>query len=373
MSIDIKPVTTRRERKIFVKLPWKIYKDDPQWVPPLIIDRMNFLDPKKNPYFKHSQVQLFLAYKDGELAGRISAHENRNHNKKYNDKAGFWGFFECINDQDVADALLDATVQWLKSRGLTSMRGPAMFSVNEECGLLIDGYDTPPSIMMTHNPPYYPHLLETYGLKKATDMFAYKLFSKNKFSDVIIKRAQQARQNPNYRFRTIDMKNLTAEIKGLHRVLSEAWEENWGSVFMTEEEILHLASEMKPVIDKDFFFIAEDKEGPVGFCVFIPDLNQAIKKANGRLFPFGLIKILWYKNKITSGRIPLMGVLKEHRHQGIDAVFYHDAYTVGVSKGITHGEASWILENNVPMNKALEKMGATIYKKYRMYDYDISR
>ncbi|MBN1153429.1 GNAT family N-acetyltransferase [candidate division KSB1 bacterium] len=372
MSIVIKPVTTRKETKEFVKLPWKIYKDDPQWVPPLIIDRMNFLNPHKNPYFKHSQVQLFLAYKDGELVGRISAHENKNHNRKYNDKVGFWGFFECINDQEVANALLDAAVKWLQNQGLTSMRGPVMFSVNEECGLLIDGFDSPPSIMMTHNPPYYSALLETYGFKKATDMYAYKLFSKNQFAEVIEKRANQAKQNPNYTFRTIDIKNLEGEIKGLHRVLSEAWQENWGSVSMTEEEILHLANEMKPVIDKDLFFIAEDKHGPVGFSVCIPDMNQAIRRANGRLFPCGLIKILWYKRKITSGRVPLMGVLKEHRHQGIDAVFYYDTLTVGRSKGITDGEASWILENNVPMNKALERMGATIYKTYRMYEYDIS-
>jgi len=373
MSVVIKPVTTKSEKKKFVKLPWKIYKDDPNWVPPLIIDRMNFLNPKKNPYFKHSQVQLFLAYKDGELVGRITAQENNNHNKKYNDNTGFWGFFECIDDQEVANALLDASSQWLKDRGLSSMRGPFMFSVNEECGLLVDGFDTPPSILMTHNPPYYAKLLNTYGFKKATDMYAYQLFSKDTFHKVIFKRAEQARKSGKYTFRTINLKDLPGEIKGLHRVLSEAWEENWGSVFMTDEEILHLADEMKPVLDKDFFFIAENEEGPVGFCVFIPDMNEAIRKANGRLLPFGLIKILLHKNKIKSGRIPLMGVLKEHRHNGIDAVFYVDTYNTAKKKGIERGEASWILENNVPMNKALQKMGATIYKTYRIYEYDLNK
>ncbi len=371
MSVTIKPVNSRCYRKKFIKLPWKIYREDPNWVPPLIIDRMAFLNPKKNPYFEHSQVQLFLAYKNGKLAGRISAHENRNHNAKYHDTTGFWGFFECINDQEVANALFDAAVTWLRLRDLSSALGPANFSVNEEFGLLVDGFDTPPCIMMLHNPPYYQTLLENYGFKKAHDLYAYELYDKSGLPDTVVQRAIALKESGEYTIRNVRLKELEKEVSGLHHVLTEAWQENWSSVPMTEEEILHLAKDMKPVLDEEFFLIAEKDGKAVGFSVFIPDMNEAIRHANGRLFPFGLLKILWYKRKIRSGRVPLMGVLKEHRHKGIDSAFYYETYVRGRVRGYQRGEASWILETNAPMNKALQKLGAKIYKIYRMYEYKI--
>jgi len=372
MSITIQPVTTKKDRKKFVKFPWKINKDDPNWVPPLIIDRMMFLNPDKNPYFKHSKVQLFLAIKDGEIVGRISAHENKNHNKKYNDKTGFFGFFECINDQKVANHLLEATVNWLKQQGLDSIRGPANFSVNEEFGILVDGFDTPPCIMMTHNPPYYVTLLENFGFTKAHDLFAYELFNKGGLPQIVIERALNVKKSNEYTFRNINLKEFDKEVRGVHHVYSEAWKENWGSVAMSEDEFAHLAKDMKTVLDKELVMIAEKDGKVVGFSVAIPDMNEALKHANGRLLPFGLLKILWYKRKIHTVRVPLMGVVKEHRHKGIDSAFYYDSFLVGTAKGYTRGEASWILESNVPMNKALQRLGAKIYKTYRMYDYKIA-
>jgi GNAT superfamily N-acetyltransferase len=333
---------------------------------------MDFLNPGKNPYFSHSNVQLFMAYRDDKPVGRISAHENNQHLKVYKDDAGFFGFFECINDQETANALFGAASNWLREKGLKTMRGPASFSVNDEIGLLIDSFDKPPVLMMTYNPPYYVDLIEGYGFRKAQDLWSYLIFDENGIPDTVYRLAETALNDPNLVVRTVDMKNFGREVERAKKVYNRAWAENWGSVPMTDEEFDRLAKELKLVLDPDLAFIAEYNGEPVGISITLPDMNQAIKYANGRLFPFGLLKILWKKRKIETVRVLIMGVLKEYRYRGIDSVFYVRTYENGVKKGFKKGELSWILESNRVMNRILKKMGAKVYKTYRIYDFSLS-
>ncbi|MDZ7261526.1 MAG: N-acetyltransferase [candidate division KSB1 bacterium] len=341
-SIQIVPVTTKKEKMDFIKFPWKIYRDDPYWVPPLIIDMKTMMNPKKCPFFLHSEAEFFLARRNGQTVGRVAAILNNRHIQVHKENLGFFGFFECIKDQSVANKLFDTVAEWARKKGLERLRGPANYSQNETCGLLVDGFDRSPVIMMTYNPPYYVDLVETYGFRKA--------------------RAGAT-------IRTINLKDFWGEVERVKKVYNTAWSPNWGFVPLTDEEIEHLAKELKPVLDPDIVFMAEVNGEPVGFSLAIPDFNQALKHVkNGRLFPFGLLKILWYKRKIDGVRVIIMGVIPQYQKRGIDNVFYLETYRRGVAKGYKWGEFSWILESNVMMNRAAQMMGAHIYKTYRMYE-----
>lgn len=370
--VEIFPVENKNDLNDFIKLPWKIYKNDPQWVPPLISQQKANLDKNKHPFFEHSEADLFIARRGKKTVGTIAAILNNRHNETHNENIGFFGYFETIEDYQVAEKLLDKVMEWGKNKKLDCIRGPESYSQNETCGLLIDGFDTAPVILMSHNPKYYQDFIEQYGFTKAMDLWAWEMNAdKTPMPDRIIKVVQRIKERSEFKFRKISKKNLTTEIELVKQVYNNAWEKNWGFVPMTEHEIEHTADELKQIVDEDIVYFAELDGKPVGFSLACPDINQALIKLNGRLFPFGVFKLLWHARKINRLRVIIMGVIPEYRNKGIDSVFYLDTYQNAVAKGYNWGEFSWILENNDPMNTALKNIGATVYKTYRIYEKKI--
>jgi len=326
------------------------------------------LDPKKNPFFEHGSVELFLAYRGGEPVGRIAAVENTLHNEIHSDRMGFFGQFECLEDEEASRALLDQAATWVRARGLTTIRGPVNFSLNEESGLLVDAFDDPPAILMTYNPPYYQQLLESWGLEKAKDLWAW-VGEKKGFDQARFGRLEKliARSPHDIRVRPLDMKNFQREVELVRDLYNQAWEANWGFVPMTDAEVDHMAKGLKPVVDPNLALIGEIDGKPAGFSLSLPDINQAIAGINGRLLPFGFLKFFMGMKKITRLRIITLGLLPEYRRSGLDALFYLETFKRGTAKGY-YGESSWILEDNTLMNRSLEKMGFKVYKTYRLYD-----
>ncbi len=368
-DVTIKPVQSKRDLKTFIKLPWEIYAGDPNWVPPLIMDMKNLLDKEKNPFWKHSEGEYYIAWRDGQPVGRIAAIINDNHNTFHEEKVVFFGFFESINDENVAHKLLDTVEKWGKERGMTIMRGPMNPSTNDSCGFLLEGFNSPPVVMMTYNPRYYLDLMEAYGLKKAKDLYAYFMDSSVPIPDKVKHIAELIRKRNNISIRSANLKKWDQELHLVKQIYNDAWSKNWGFVPFTDEEIDHIAKDLKPIIVPELAIVAEIEGEPAGFSLSIPDYNQAlIHVRNGRLFPTGLAKLLWYKRKIDTIRVIIMGVRHKYRKMGIDAVFYYETYTRGINMGYYKGEFSWILEDNAPMNHTLEKLGSWVYKKYRIYE-----
>jgi GNAT superfamily N-acetyltransferase len=372
MSIKIRTVESRKDLMQFIKFPWKIYKNFQYWVPPLIMDRKKMFDKKKNPFYKHSEVQLFLAEKNGEITGRIAAIKNDLHNIHHNDNTGFFGFFESINDQQAANALFDSVKEWLKKRGLTSMRGPANPSSNDEYGMLIDGFDDYPRLLMPYNPKYYLDLCENYGLKKAKDLYAYKIeHDKMMTSDKLKRVAEISRQRYKVNITQLNMKKFNSELEKVKYVYNKAWEPNWGFVPMTNEEIDAMAKDLKPIVEPSIVLFAEIDSKTVAFALVMPDYNFIFKKLNGKLFPFGFIRLMTEKKKIKWARIIALGVIPEFQRKGIDSVLYWEIVNRSDILGIHLGEASWVLEDNEMMKRGLDVMNAHVYKKYRMYEIKI--
>ncbi len=367
-TIEITRVTSKKDLKDFIKLPWKIYKNDPNWVPPLISQQKANFDKKKHPFFEHSEADFFIARKGKELVGTIVAILNNRHNKVHEENVGFFGFFETVQDYNVAEKLLDTVMDWAKSKKLDYIRGPENYSQNEVSGLVVDGFDSPPAILMAHNPPYYKDFLEQYGFTKAMDMWAYCMDKDTQIPERLIKVVERIKARSDVTFRNINKKILNKEVEKVKYVYNHAWEKNWGFVPLTDREIDHIADELKPIVDPDIVFFAEKDGEPIGFSLAAPDINQALQKINGRLFPFGIFKLLYHARKINRLRVIIMGVVKEYRNKGIDSVFYLDTYRKGVEKGYNWGEFSWILETNDPMNTALRNIGAKVYKTYRIYE-----
>lgn len=369
MAIKIRKVESKKDLMIFIKLQWKFYENYPNWVPPLIMDRMKLLNRDKNPFYRHSEIEMFLAKKNGELVGRIAAIKNDIHNQVHNDKVGFFGFFEAIDDQEVADALFKTAGEWLKSKGLTEMRGPANPSSNDEYGLLIEGFNYPPVMLMTYNPEYYIKLCEGYGLKKAKDLFAYKL-DYNKVSNINkIERVQEiAKKRYNLKISHLNMKNFDEELRKVKYVYNKAWAPNWGFLPMTDQEIDAMAKDLKMLVVPELVLFGEINGQVVGFSLTMPDYNQIFKKMNGHLFPFGFIKLLTQRKKITLARVLTLGVIPEYQKRGLDAVFYYEIVHRAHKLGMDLGEAGWILEDNEMMNRGALMMEGELYKKYRLYE-----
>jgi len=345
-------------------------------VPPLRRDVHTLLDRSKNPFFEHGEAEYFLATRAGAVVGRITAASNTLHNQIHEDKVGFFGFFECENDQAIADALFDAAAGWLRARGFDTMRGPASFSVNDECGLKVDGFDTPPTIMMPHNPPYYVPLVEHAGFEKAKDLLIYQggdlTFRAYKPVHERLTRAVSIMQSRmGVTLRPINMKRFHEEIELIKALYNRSWEKNWGFVPMTDHEIDHLAKQFKPVIVPDLITFAEKDGVPVGFSLAIPDFNVIFRSnRQGRLTPTVVVRLLWAlkREKLRRCRIPLLGVVPEFRGRGLDSVLYHAVWTKAAEHGIYWGEGGWILEDNPAMNLGLSKMGFVVYQTLRMYD-----
>jgi len=372
MSIKIRTVQSRKDLIQFIKFPWRIYKENEYWVPHLIMDRKKMFDKKKNPFYKHSEAELFLAEKNGEITGRIAAIKNDLHNIHHNDNTGFFGFFECINDQQVANSLFDAVKDWLKAKGLTSMRGPANPSSNDEYGMLLEGFDDYPRLLMPYNPKYYLDLCENYGLKKAKDLYAYRIEHDKMMKSEKLKRVSEiSRQRYRVNIAQLNMKKFNSELEKVKYVYNKAWEPNWGFVPMTNEEIDAMAKDLKPIVEPSLVLFAEIENKTVAFALVMPDYNFIFKKLNGRLFPFGFIKLMTDKKKIKWARIIALGVIPEFQKKGIDSILYWEIVNRADKVGIRLGEASWVLEDNEMMKRGLEVMNADVYKKYRMYEIKI--
>jgi GNAT superfamily N-acetyltransferase len=334
----------------------------------------NLLDREKNPFFKRAEADYFIAERqDGRSAervvGRIAAIHNRAHNEFHEDKVGFFGFFECIDDQGVADQLFETAADWLRQRGLDTIRGPASFSTNDECGLLVDGFETPPTILNPHNPRYYIRLIEGAGFTRAKDLLQWQSISPE-LPERLNRAAAKVQDRLKIKLRSIDMKRFKEEIDLIKPLYNGAWERNWGFIPMTDAEIDHLVDQLKPIVVPELVVFAERQGKPIGFAAAIPDMNVAFSEnRSGRLFP-GILKILWrWKvKKINRLRIMLLGVLKEYRGTGAAELMYHWIWTKGTEIGFNWGEAGWILEDNVPMTKGLEFMGFEPYKRLRLYD-----
>lgn len=366
-------VSVKRDLTRFIKFQWEVYRGNEFWVPPLVAERKKILDRSKNPFYRHAEMELFLVERGGELAGRIAAIINHSHNSFHNENVGFFGFFESVNDHAVAMALFDAARGWLRSKGVASMRGPANPSSNDDWGLLIDGFQESPAIMMPYNPPYYPQLFEAYGLNKVVDLFAYEVKKERMEVGRVVRLAALVRQRTSARIRTFDMGNFIREVNLVKDVYNNAWSSNWGFVPLTDEEIDYLAADLKQIVDPDLALFAEVNGRVVGFALALPDFNQVLKKIpSGRLFPFGLVKILLYRSKIDSVRLLITGVIKEYQRRGIDSLLYTEIFERGTQKRIYRGEASWILEWNKMMNNGLEAMNARRTKTYRLYEMGIT-
>jgi len=363
----VRPVRTAADLSRFIAFPYRLHRGDPLWVPPLRMDVRTLLSRKKNPFFQHSEAEYFLAERAGEMVGRIAAIHNRAHNGFHGESIGFFGFFECVDNQEVADALFAVAADWLKARGLTAMRGPASFSTNDECGLLVDGFDTPPTLLNPHNPPYYVRLVERAGFAKARDLLQYQS-TNPALPERLVQAAQLMAERKRIKLRRIDMKHFDDEVERIKGVYNAAWERNWGFVPLTDPEIDHLAKQLKPVVVPDLVVFAERDGHVIGFGAALPDLNVALKRnPSGRLFP-GILKVLWAARKITRVRILLLGVLKAYRMSGADALMYHWIWEKGRALGYNWGEAGWILEDNAAMINAAERLGFRPYKTLRLYD-----
>jgi len=363
-------VNTKKQLDEFIMLPFDLYNDDEYWVAPLISDTKKHLDTKKNPFFEYAESQYFLAFIDNTVVGRISAHTNPNHNHFHNEKKGFFGFFECIDDQEVADLLFLEAEKWLLEKDCDIISGPFNFTTNDECGLLIDGFASSPFIMMTYNHSYYPNLLENYGFKKEMDMYAWFLES-NSMPKFLEKVGLKMEKNSQFSIRCLDKKNLKKDIATVFTIYQKAWERNWGFVPMTKSEFDKLVETLLPIVDNELVLIAEVDGKPAGFSVALPDYNIILKKIRGKINPITLIKIMLQKKKISSARIITMGVVHEFQGIGIDSLFYYYTWKFCLSKGINKGEFSWVLETNTMMNKIAKHLGASIHKTYRIYDKKI--
>jgi GNAT superfamily N-acetyltransferase len=382
VSVEVRPVSSRRDLTRFIKLPWRLYRNEPNWVPPLISERRQFLDPARNPFFEHAEAQYLLAWRNGEVVGRISAHIDRNFNEFQQNDWGLFGFFEAEDDPEVAGALLEAAAAWLRERGRDRMVGPMDFTTNDECGLLVEGHDRPPMILQGWHHPYYQRLLEAHGgagLTKAMDLYMWelrldKVEDKGGFHPLIHEMAQKVRTEHGVTVRNMRKRDIEEEIERFLEVYNAAWERNWGFVPLKDDEVRHYAKQLKPILDEHWAWIAERDGEVLGAALSLPDVNVCLAHMNGRLLPFGWAKFLYHRRKIDRIRVFALGVKPEYQHLGIAAAFYieHLRGAADDRDRVWWGEMGWILETNEPMNRAMEGMGGRIVRRYRLYEKPLS-
>ena len=364
-------MTSRRERDAFIKFQWEIYPNDPAWVPPLIIERKAFLDRKHHPFYRHGDVALFLAWKNGKIVGRIMASDDPNYNSLHETNVGCFGLFECIDDHDVAAALFDTAASWLRNKGRTEMMGPIDYSTNYVCGLLIDGFQFPPTILTAHNPPYYAQLIERGGFAKAKDWYAWWFAKPVGAAARLRPLAERFRKRWPVVIRPGNLKNIREESRRLRKIYNQAWEKNWGFVPFTEAEMEFMTHELKQLVIPEFTLIAEIGDEPVGFILCVPDINVALRYINGRLttfgLPIGLVKLLYHKSRTRTARLIALGVIEKYRRAGIAEMLVLRIVEDAMIKRGFRGELSLTLEDNFTINRFLEAIGASRYKTYRIY------
>lgn len=373
-ALSVRPVAGRRELRQFILLPFRLYEGAEQWVPPLISERKRHLDRRRNPFFQHADAEYFLAWRDDRVVGRISAQIDRRFNEFHANDWGQFGFFECEDDPEIASALLEAARGWLRERGRDHMIGPLDFSTNHECGLLVAGHELRPQILENWHHPYYGPLLEGQGLSKAMDLYKWSLHvsGRGEVMPVLFELAEKLEPEHGITIRGMSKRNLGAEIARFMEIYNAAWERNWGFVPLTDAEVEHYASELKPILDPNWAMVAETAEGEtVGVALTLPDYNQVLKKLGGRLLPLGWLTALRERRKIDMVRVFALGVKPEYQHTGVAAGLYARHFDMAEATPQKGGETGWILETNKPMNKAMEAMGGEIVKRYRIYGQDL--
>lgn len=354
----------------FIRFAWKIYEGDKNWVPPLISEQRELLS-SKNPFFEHAEGVYFMAYKGDEPVGRVAGFVDHNHIEFHNEKAGFFGFYESVNDFEVTKALLDSVKEWLKDKGMEIMRGPMNPSTNDEVAFLLDDYKTPPVIMMTYNPPYYHELMNKYGMRKAKDLYAYYHWTDKPLPEKLVRVVDKIKDKKSISIRSITTKTINEDIKKIKEIYNSAWAKNWGFVPMTDHEFDAMVDKLKKIYVPELAFLAEIEGKPAGVSVTIPDYNQVLIHLNGRLTPWAIVKFLYYKRKIDQLRLLILGVKPEYRRAGIDALLYYHTFENAKKLGYKGGEISWILEDNYMIIRPIEMFGAKLYKKYRIYEIEI--
>lgn len=367
MTVD--PVRTSADLDAFLRLPWSIYKDDPNWVPPLLAAERKLLDRAKNPFWRHAEAEHFLARRNGRIVGRVSAIVNRRHNEFHPENAAHFGFYECERDPATAKELFAAAEAWAAAKGMAKMIGPANPSMNDTCGLLVDGFQWSPFVLMTYNPRYYVEHVEAAGYRKAMDLIAYIILQTDVERKKIDRVAAIVEKRSEVRIRRVSLSRFRKELAIVNDIYNDAWERNWGFVPATPEEIEFTANDLKSVLLPEYVHIAEIRGEPVGFALALPDINHALKKCDGTLWPFGWWWFLKFNlRKIPTYRVVALGIRKKYQHLGIGTLFYKNFFDEAIRRGHTAAEMSWILETNEAMNKPIVEMGGKAYKTYRMYE-----
>ncbi len=367
-KIHVEEVKNRNDLMSFIRLPWAIYQGDRYWVPPLIKDQLYKLSPN-HPFHSHAEMALFLAYRGSKVVGRIAGIIDRHYIEFHQEKVGFFGFFETVEDEEVAESLFSKVKDWLKKRGMQKALGPMNPSTNDECGLLIEGFQSPPVLMMPYNPIYYSSFLESLGWKKAMDLYAYRIEKTTLMEGQLSRIAELSkRREPELWVRPIRLKQIEEELKTIKEIYNQAWSRNWGFVPMTEEEIDDLAKNLIPLVIPELVLLVYLKEEPIGFSVALPDYNQVLKHLNGRIGLFGGIKYLYYRRKIKTVRMMLLGIKHGFQKRGAEGLLYAETIKNGLQKGFEAAECSWILENNHLMKHGIESLGGKHYKTYRIYE-----
>lgn len=381
-DLRIEPVASKVDLKAFIDLPWEVYRGDPYWVPPLLSDQRQFYDRKKNPFFEHGKVEYFLARRGARPVGRIAAIINHLHNEFHQERVGFFGAFEVLEDSQAAAALLEAACSWVGEQGMAAIRGPATFSSNEEWGLLVDGFDYQPRVLTTYNPPRYVDYVEGYGFRKAMDLYAFELTREKvmpqALSPKLVRVVEHLRQRSGVKLRTARMKDYWRETEKVKEIYNRAWTKNWGFVPLTDADFHHMARKLKLVIDPNLAYFVELDGQTVGFSISLPDVNQALRLA----YPsprtpewMTLIKFLWHwkvRRKVTTLRLFALGFQEDSRLNGLDALLYYETARVGLARGYRRGEISWLLETNTMVNRSARTMQAELYKKWRIYELDLA-
>lgn len=364
--MEIREVRKGNGLSEFIEFPYSLYPKNSFYVPPLRKDLNEIFSPK-NPFFDHAEVKYFMAGEKGRAAGRIASVINRRHIDFHGEMAGFFGFFESVNDPEAANALIDAVSSVLKDNGMKIIRGPMNFSTNEECGFLLEGFSQPPMLMMPFNPPYYNDLMEACGMQKAKDLKAYIYDVKDRLPAKALRVAVIAEKR-GIKVRPIDKKNFDKEMQAFKEVYNSAWEKNWGFIPLTDEELDYLGSRLRQIVVPELTLIAEDDGAPVGFMGLLPDFNYVLKHMNGKVNPITILKALYYSKKVKDLRLLLLGIKKEYRNKGVDALLFREGFDGIKRGGYRRVEFSWILEDNTPVQRIIEMVGGEEYKKYRIYE-----
>jgi GNAT superfamily N-acetyltransferase len=375
-DIEVSEVCGRRARDAFLRFPWRIYADDPQWVPPLLMERKEFIDFKKHPFLRHGAATHFLAFRGGRPVGRILVSDDPNYNTEHATNVGCFGMFETIDDERVTAALLDTAANWLRARGRTQILGPIDYSTNYACGLLIEGFDTPPRIMMNHNPPYYARSLEAWGLAKAKDLYSWWFDDSFDMMETWKEKAKRLLARGRITVRQFQVRDMAAELARCKSIYNSAWERNWGFVKMTDVEFDYLAKDLQRVALPELLLFAEMDGVPVGFSMTLPDINEALRPLNGRLFPWGLpiglVRYLLNCRRIRTCRLLTLGVMEGYRRRGIAELLILRTLDHGKNVvGFTGAELGWTLEDNELINRAILTVGGKHYKTYRIYQREI--